>query len=166
MSERKKFTVWVWLLAVAFWIAVPPLVLPYLVPSSMFYSPGSLYIEDSVVGVTPGIASSRVIHRPFIGRWQAQVYHVSHGGFERLAGCRHGSEYFQYRPDSRIDPEADLNWWLEIPPNPPCFMPAGSYMVSTTWYIRLPLLPWVSLNTSVDSNVFTISEPERYGIRR
>lgn len=166
MSERRKFTVWMWAFAIAFWFVAPPLVLPYLVPASLFYSPNTLFFEDSVVGVSPRLNSKREIHREFIGRWQVQVWHAAHGGFERQPGCRQESEFFTYRTDSTIDPDADLDWWMEAPPNEPCFLPPGSYMVSTDWFIRLPFLPWVILNTSVDSNVFTISGPERYGLRR
>lgn len=162
-----------WLGYIAFaiiaWAFVIPPVLSRVIPATFWYQPGPLFVHDGVAGEPPVVVPTRTIRRNFLGFWSANVYRERDGVF--VLHChRETPEPFIYRvPEPGAPSPApaapaaplDMNWWLEIPPNPECSWPAGAYRIVTRWEVRLPL--GISPSVEVNSNVFTLYDPAALG---
>jgi hypothetical protein len=133
-----------------------PVLVPLVVPMSHFYELRSVTVKDAMPGTSPKIIVDRVIQRDFRGHFEVEVMRAEGAEFVSYWECGpHVSDWRTYRAEVVLPPELDLDWWMGIPPNRECKLPAGTYKVLTTIYARGPL--GAVMSTSAESNVFTVS---------
>lgn len=136
---------------------VAPAIVPYFVPMSSMYELRTLAVaEETPQGTSPRIAVDRVIHRDFRGRFEVEILRVEGSEFSVWRECGpHESNWFTYRATASVRPNADLDWWMDIPPNRECELPPGLYKVLTTVYGIWPF--GAVLSTTNESNVFRVT---------
>ena len=142
--------------SLAAWLLVIPFVLSHTIPASFWLEVRTVEFSDSVEGNPPRLAVDRTIHRAFRGSFDVDVKREA--GSEFVTHCRrHSPGPFDYgSPPAPIPADADLRWWLDIPPNRDCAWLPGRYIVETAWRIYLPL--GITLRVDRTSNIFTIHE--------
>jgi hypothetical protein len=148
-------------LSVALWVFVIPPFLSWVLPASHWYSVGRVFVEDGNQGTPPKITVDRTVKRPFRGSWEAELRREDGATFAPTE-CRRFSPGapFNYKPERSIPDDADLRWWLSIPPNRDCDWEPGRYILVTKWLIYLPA--WVTLEVENTSNTFTIFGIEQW----
>ncbi|WP_111429113.1 hypothetical protein [Rhodobacteraceae bacterium DSL-40] len=112
----------------------------------------SVDIEDAVVGDSPVVHVVREIRRPFTASWIVTLRRRNGADFAVFC-AREGRN--DYRPSAVLPAETDLNWWMNIPPNPNCpgLLP-GTYILSMSWSIEVSGLPPKVMR--IESNEFEV----------
>jgi hypothetical protein len=129
----------------------------YLTPASRWLDVTSIYIEDAVVGTIPKADIQRTVHRGVLANRSATIYRRdADGEFYRF--CQRNS-LIDYRAGQSLPPQdLDLEFWLDIPPNPDCpELPAGSYIMSVTWLLQPEGVSQKTLR--IESNEFRVTDP-------
>jgi hypothetical protein len=81
----------------------------------------------------PYVTMERTIHRPFSATWTTSIRRQQGAGFVPVCSRVGRSEF---TPDTIVPPGTDLNYWLGIPPQPPCDpLTPGTYKVLFVWLI-------------------------------
>lgn len=133
-----------------------PAIVPYFVPMSRYYELRSVTVADARVGVSPDMIVDRTIHVDFRGRFEIDVMRAEGSEFVVWWECGpHASDWRMYRDEAVLPVDLDLNWWMGIPPNRECDLPAGTYKIITTIYARGPF--GAELSTTTESNVFKVT---------
>lgn len=139
-------------LLTAFWIA--PTIGPLLIPARWFIEVDRVLIGDSHDGTAPQVMSFRTVHRPFTGDFTVYVRRFMDDQVSAPYCIAHAQRPFTYFPAHGPLANIDLDWWMEIPPNPPCPWTPGRYIATTEWRILLPFD--IVLTATATSNVFAI----------
>lgn len=137
-----------YVLVLAVWLAVP---------TSTWFEPLSVRVNDAQAGSDPSMEIARLIHRSFNGRFFVTVRAADNGPV--VCGDGHTLDYY---PNSSLPPPPNqtLSWWAwdqrcaELPP--------GQYVAKTEWWIApFPDLGLSSLlprrRVHIVSNIFVIS---------
>lgn len=132
-----------WVLA---WVGV------HLWPVSFWLDVRQVQVFNSQVGEPVRMAVNRVIKRQFYAEWSVRVRRIQEDGW--LTACA-SSGSGTYEPVATFPVELDLEWWTDGHCQA---LPAGEYLVNTTWRIEGGLLP--DKVASVDSNIFRVTEKE------
>lgn len=141
---------------VLLWWQIVPTVLSAVIPPERWMDVRNVVIKDSVAGVPPEVAVDRTIHRDFTGSYRVDLRRETAEGFS--SWCTRGAADVPYRADAAFGEARDLDWWMGIPPNPPCRPPVGPgiYYAIVDW--RIPILGgYVTLNITRQSNNFVIT---------
>jgi hypothetical protein len=97
---------------------------------------GEILVPDVKVGESPQIHVERTIKHDFSGEWNITLRRQIGDTFAFFCSRQGKSDYWT---NSGLPARTDLDWWMGIPPSPPCeTIPPGRYMVSMTWIIDLP----------------------------
>lgn len=140
----------------AAFIAGPALV-PVFMPMARYYDIRSITVSDTVPGVAPRVIVDRTIRQNFRGRRDVEILRAEGGEFVVWWDCGpHGTQWRPYRTNEVLPAGMNLDWWMDIPPNRACPLPAGTYKVTSTIYAK----SWLGaeLVVTVDSNVFKVAE--------
>lgn len=141
---------------VAAWLVFPGAitVLRRSMPVGYWFEVNTIHAESVAEGEVPDIRVDWRIHRPFAANWIVSVQRLEADGLS-VQCSRTGRGDF--RSDTASLQEADLDWWMEIPPKPRCTaLTAGSYIVTITWEIEIDGLP--SRFVRAESNIFKVTE--------
>lgn len=118
------------------WSVVPALgeVLHSLVPASRWLEVKSVRVGNVRVGESPQVQVERLIHRSVNAGWTVTLHKVMPEGLEHVC-ARSGNTDFHV---SSITPKTTkLNWWMNVPVNPPCNPEApGTYVVTMVWTLQ------------------------------
>lgn len=138
-----------------FFVAAPALV-PHFVSIGRYYELRSVTVADTTVGGSPAVIVDRTILQSFRGRYEIDIMRAEGSEFVAWWECgAHVSDWRGYHQEASLPVDMTLDWWMGIPPNRPCPLPAGTYKVVTTIYAKGPF--GAELSTTVDSNVFTVA---------
>ena len=141
--------------AIVFVYLVPPII-SAVVPLSYWAEFRGIWVENVFLGDPVNVSVDRTINRDFDGKFRVEVRKESGGGFE--AFCTRGATDVPYRAESRLPKNITLDWWLGIPPNPPCpVLGVGTYYLITRWE-----KPWVfgsAPHKELRSNMFRVLDP-------
>jgi hypothetical protein len=142
-------------LAAIFFFVAAPVVVPFVWPMSFYYELRSVTISDAMEGETPKVVVDRSIHRDFRGRYEIVIMRAVGGEYEPFWACgQHTSERRTYLVGAVLPENLDLDWWMDVPPNPPCLLPPGQYQVVTQVWARTPFN--ADVTTERRSNTFNI----------
>lgn len=143
------------MLAAIFVFVAAPTIVPLVWSIDRVYQLRSVMVKDAVEGQSPAMLVDRTIVRDFLGRFDVQIIKATGSEFEVYRACGpHRSAWFPYRERASLPADLDLDWWIDIPPNPPCNLAPGQYRIITTVYAKAPLGAEVSIERI--SNLFTI----------
>ena len=145
-EKMKKWHVLILALWVVAWLVVN------LWPVSFWLDVRQVQVFSAEAGQPVRMAVDRVIKRQFYAQWSVRVRKVEDGGW--LTACA-ASGAGTYEPIATLPVSLDLGWWTDGRCQA---LPAGEYLVNTTWRIEGGLLP--DKVASVDSNIFRVTEPE------
>lgn len=146
-------------MALMFAFVIAPTAISALFPMTFFYELRSVTIDDAPSGQPPHIVVDRTINRVFTGRFDNVIMREQGSEFVAYWSCgTHGSDWRQYRPDAALPIGADMDWWLDIPPNRECHLPPGRYKLVTTIFAKA----WFGAEVSTErsSNVFTVGKAD------
>lgn len=135
-----------------------PVLVPFVLPMSSYYELRSVTVSDTSAGVSPRMIVDREIKRDFRGRFEIEVMKADGAQFVAWWECgSHDSDWRMYRKGASLPASMTLDWWMGVPPNPPCPLPPGTYKVISTIYAR----GWMGavISTTADSNIFTVYPP-------
>jgi len=138
----------------AAWIVVPwtGMLMDAAVPASRWFKVQEIQIGNVKAGSSPLMRVDRIINRNFTGHWTLTLRRETGEGYAAFC-TRHGRN--DYHVGSVVPRESNLDWWMEVPPNPPCpEIPPGQYMVSMSWTLEIPGFPPKVVRA--DSNVFEV----------
>ena len=106
----------------------------FFIPNSLWLEVGRVHVFDTMQYVSPKMAVSRIVNRPFRGHWVVTVKKAQNelvdGGY--YAECTASGEN-DYHPETKLPANLDLDWWT-FPRS--CSLPSGAYVVDTTWTFR------------------------------
>lgn len=128
------------------------LAISYVWPTSYWIEVTSVRVLDGRVGEPIRMLVDRRIHREFHGTWLAHV-RVQRLDGDELFCPSSGSIY--YKRSSQLPPEVTLEWWTEGRCKT---LPAGRYVVETTWTISPSEWPFPAKRLYVTSNPFEVRE--------
>lgn len=106
-------------------------------------------VADAWAGAPIDMTVDRVIHRPVHGDWFVEVQRIEDGG--RIAVCS-SSGHNHYKPGDTLPQPLTLDWWT-WPMR--CDLPAGRYVVETTWTLHVPGLAHLTVEN--ESNEFEVT---------
>lgn len=132
---------------------------PWVIPARWFFSVESVTVDDGAEGKPPQIVPIRTIYRSFRGEWTVYVRQFLPDGTNFPYCTARSPAPFTYFAGSGLIMGRDLDWWMEIPPNPPCPWDAGQYVVVTEWRILLPF--GIVLQEQNTSNPFEIRKKRK-----
>ena len=149
-----------------------------LIPNSYWFEVKTVFVENSTVGIPPKMVVSRQINRPFIAAWivtvkridtvpraeQSVTLNVTPGPVDTASPEKVQSAILEtafsvsctatstsnYKVGTSLPPNIDLNWWT-FPIE--CKLPAGTYVVETSWTFTEFLL---DRTIEATSNVFQV----------
>lgn len=136
------------------WVAAPWIEsgLWMVVPASRWLEVHSIEVANSRIGSGILLRVDQEVHRSFAASWTVTLHQEVHRGFAPFC-TRHGRN--EYRAESQLPPETDLNWWMDVPPNPPCKeLRPGNYLVTFTWTLDIPGVPQKVIRA--ESNIFEV----------
>jgi hypothetical protein len=114
----------------------------------------SIEVDSVHIGTLPDVRVARMIHAPFTASWIASIRRKEDTGFTVFC-ARQGIN--DYRPYASLPARTDLNWWLDIPPNPQCpELPVGEYILTISWELEVDSAS--SMVVQAESNVFEVIE--------
>lgn len=122
-----------------------------LTPAKQWMQVRKLYVQDSVVGVSPSVSIDWTIKQDFVVHWTTTV-RVAQGyasAFRTVCVCSNGARYFP----GRVIPETTtLSWWMGAQA---CDLTAGVYYLEAIWSWE-----WMGIQREivVHSNVFKVKE--------
>lgn len=97
---------------------------------------GGVLVADTKVGKSPQVRIERNIKHDFTGEWNVTLRRQIGDSFAFFCSRQGKSDYWT---NIGLPAQTDLNWWMGIPPSPPCeTIPPGRYVVSMSWIIELP----------------------------
>lgn len=136
------------------WYVFPrlPINYPANAPTDHWFEVTSVEVSSAAVGTIPKARVTRLIHRPFTANWIVTLRKRNGSGF--LSYCvRKGTN--DYRPYARLPESTDINWWMEIPPNPACpELVPGEYILTLSWELQIDGVE--AKVVKVESNVFEV----------
>ncbi|WP_424927668.1 hypothetical protein [Amaricoccus tamworthensis] len=111
-------------------------------------------MSDSRVGKSPRVEVVREVRRSVNAGWTVTLHKVTPAGLE-LVCARSGNTDF--RANWITPKNTDLNWWMNVPVNPPCNpVVVGSYVVTMVWTLQANGFP--PKVTRGMSNKFEVTE--------
>ncbi len=124
----------------------------YGISARYWFDPQTVYVADSVTGEAVVLVVDREIKRPFKGSYTATVRALN----SATVICD-ASGALNYDPKSSLPDPVTLAWWAYSDarchgPN----LPAGEYVLTTTWTIKSPFRVLPDKSVSVISNPFRI----------
>lgn len=119
-----------------------------------FFEVKQMYISDYTVGDQPIVSYERVIRRPFLGEWSAEIQVVGDGVLYAVPGCK-GVGRGHYTPQKTLPPKIDMEWLVGAKCDTK--LSAGKYRVEITWTLKVPNYP--EMEYSFVSNVFEVKTP-------
>lgn len=118
-------------------------------PASYWMEIKSIKVKDADAGRPVLMYVDRDIRRDVSANWSVSVREISKSGGIRLA-CSAG-QLSDYKTTAKLPDVLTLGWWT----NGRCeTLPAGHYIVNTTWAINAPYLPDKVIERQ--SNIFEV----------
>jgi len=115
----------------------------------------SVSVGNSVVGERVIMGLDRTIHKPFFGSYAVEVR-----TFPRREVVCTGPLVVAdilYSPEAQLPDPLTLSWWADSPTCRGTDLPAGEYIIVTTWTVQNDEKDVPPQRVTVTSNPFTIS---------
>lgn len=116
-------------------------------PASHWFEVYDVYVPDFVEGDDPPIIYDKVVRKPFVGEWVADIRPFTEG--TPAAVCV-GSGTSHYAVEEQAKENPTLEWYI----GKDCKLPPGTYTMSTVWEVRPEGYP--TKYVEKNSNVFTV----------
>lgn len=154
----------VYIACLAFWLVVLTVILPRvtpMLPAWWWYDVRDVRVDSDTLVVS----IDRDIRRDFEGDISVRMRAVVEAGSASV--CKGGDRLdvpftrgAAYPSTLRSGEPRTLAWFMDVPPNPGCYLPAGSSWVADfTWTWRpIRLFPGLALQASRSSNIFKVTE--------
>jgi len=120
----------------------------HLWPASYWLEVRQVQVFRAHEGEPIRMAVDRIIKREFYGSWTVRVRNIQDDGW--LTACA-AIGAGDYEPVAMLPVDLTLSWWTDGRCQT---LPAGKYLVNTTWLIEGGMLP--DKIVSVDSNIFQV----------
>lgn len=160
MARLTSFGLGAAVVALVFYLQVLPHVLAYAIPFDWWMEIKRVDVANTVAGEPINVSVDRTINRDFDADYRVNVRKVTPTGFEHF--CTRGERGVPYRRGAEFGAGRDLNWYMGIPPGPPCeppveLAPGRYYLIVDHW---IPILGgFVVLHNVEQSNTFTVFAP-------
>lgn len=121
------------------------------IPPSQWIEVRSVNVADFSVGKSePPVIYDRTIHKPFDGKWEAEVHRVS----DDFTLC-FGNGEARYEPKDKLPPAGvTLDWFV----GSHCVLPKGQYFIQVNYTITTDQN--AVKHMQVASNIFNVTEPK------
>jgi hypothetical protein len=155
--KRWSFPIFgIFLGTIAAWLVFPGAiaVVQNSMPVGRWFDVDMVHVASVAEGEVPQVRITWRIRRPFAADWIATVRRFEDGDYSVQCSRTGRADFLQYYGPPL---EADLDWWMGIPPNPQCpALVAGSYIVTMSWEIEIDGLP--PRFVRAESNIFEVTE--------
>lgn len=125
-------------------------------PTSWWFEPGLVLVQDTYVDEDAEIDFTREIHRDFLGSYSVVVRYAHN----REVHCEAESGAFPYEMASSLPHDLDLKWWANSDPD--CHapnLPPSNYVAVTCWFIHAKYFPHMKPKTVCrESTVFEVKK--------
>lgn len=136
------------------WVTVPRVedIIYRALPVDRWFAVQALWVDNAKVGDSLPVRIELDVKRPFTANWITTLRKQQGDSFSVFCTRRGRADY---QPRTAMPSDADLDWIMDIPLNPPCDeLSPGRYVVSIVWLVEVEGRP--PKVARVESNVFEV----------